>query len=57
MVAWLEPVRHLSPFFQYTGHDPLRTGLSPTAVTVTLVSIVILDAAAVWAFRRRDVGT
>jgi ABC-2 type transport system permease protein len=57
LVGWLEPLRRLSPFFQYSGHDPLRTGLSPTAAFVTIASSVLLVVAAVRAFRRRDVGT
>jgi ABC-2 type transport system permease protein len=56
MVDWLEPVRRFSPFFQYNGHDPMHAGLSATAVTVTVASIVVFVTAAVWAFRRRDVG-
>lgn len=56
LVDWLEPLRRVSPFFQYSGHDPLRTGLSWTAVLVTVASSAILLAASVWTFRRRDVG-
>ncbi|HEX4822105.1 MAG TPA: ABC transporter permease subunit [Acidimicrobiales bacterium] len=57
MVGWLEPIRRFSPFFQYNGHDPMHTGLAPTAVAVSITSIVLLVAGAVWMFRRRDVGT
>jgi ABC-2 type transport system permease protein len=57
LVDWLEPARRLSPFFQYSGHDPLRTGLSPLAAAVTTASIVVLVVAALAAFDRRDVGT
>lgn len=57
LVGWLEPLRRFSPFFQYSGHDPLRTGLSPAAVLVAVASSVVLLAAAVWTFQRRDVGT
>lgn len=57
LVDWLEPLRGFSPFFQYSGHDPLHAGLSIPAAVVSVVSIVLLVAAAVWAFRRRDVGT
>ncbi len=56
LVDWLEPVRKFSPFFQYSGHDPLRTGFSGPAVAVTVASTLVLLAAAVWAFRRRDIA-
>ena len=35
----------------------MRTGLSLAAVVITVASIVALAAAAVWLFRRRDIGT
>ncbi len=57
LVGWLEPVRKLSPFYQYSGHDPLHTGISVAAVAVTAASTVVLVAAAMWAFERRDVTT
>jgi ABC-2 type transport system permease protein len=57
LVGWLKPLRPLSPFFQYSGHDPLRHGWSPDALAVTVGSTLILVAASVVAIRRRDVGT
>jgi ABC-2 type transport system permease protein len=57
LVGWLKPIRKASPFFQYIGHDPLRTGLSWSALGVTLVSIVVLVCAAVVALQHRDIGT
>ena len=57
LVGWLKPVRPLSPFYQYSGHDPLRSGLWPFGVVVAVVSTAILVIAAVYAFQRRDVGT
>jgi ABC-2 type transport system permease protein len=54
-VDWLEPVRKISPFYQYLGHDPIRTGLSATAVGITSLSTLVLVVLAVLAFRRRDV--
>jgi ABC-2 type transport system permease protein len=57
LVGWLEPVRRFSPFFQYSGHDPLRSGASIPAILVTALSTVVLVAAAAAAFQRRDVGT
>ena len=57
LVDWLGPIRRFSPFYQYAGHDPMRTGLSPTSVAITCASVAVLVAAAVWRFRQRDVGT
>lgn len=56
VVSWLKPVQKISPFFQYSGHDPLRNGLSWPAVLVAVTTIVVLAAIAVVAFRRRDVA-
>jgi len=57
LVGWLEPVRTFSPFFQYSGHDPLRTGFSGPAIAVSVASTVLLTVASAWAFRRRDIAT
>jgi ABC-2 type transport system permease protein len=56
VVSWLKPVQQLSPFYQYSGHDPLRHGLSWPAILVAAATIVVLAAVAVAAFRRRDVA-
>ncbi|HEX9033331.1 MAG TPA: ABC transporter permease subunit, partial [Streptosporangiaceae bacterium] len=55
VVSWLEPAQKFSPFYQYSGHDPLRHGLSWLAVLVAAATIGVLAALAVAAFRRRDV--
>ncbi len=55
MVSWLEPLQRYSPFFQYVGHDPLRTGVSGPAAAVAALTIAVLVAVAVWGFQRRDV--
>jgi ABC-2 type transport system permease protein len=57
LVGWLEPVREFSPFYQYSGHDPLRNGFSSLAIAVSVASTVVLVLASVRAFRRRDVAT
>jgi ABC-2 type transport system permease protein len=54
-VGWLEPFRKISPFYQYLGHDPIRTGLSVPAAAITTASTLLLVVATVVAFRRRDV--
>jgi ABC-2 type transport system permease protein len=56
VVSWLEPAQKFSPFYQYSGHDPLRHGLSWPAVLVAVLTIAVLAALAVAAFRRRDVA-
>lgn len=55
LVDWLQPFQKASPFYQYVGHDPLRNGLDAGGVTVAVVTVAVLVAAAVWGFRRRDV--
>jgi ABC-2 type transport system permease protein len=55
-VSWLQPVRKLSPFYQYIGHDPIRRGVSVTAVGIAVATVVALVAVAVWSFRRRDLA-
>jgi ABC-2 type transport system permease protein len=55
LVTWLQPLRPASPFYQYLGHDPIRTGIDPAALTVTAASITALVAVAAWLFRRRDI--
>lgn len=55
IVSWLEPFQKLSPFYQYIGHDPLRSGLSWTSVSVAVATVVVLAVVAVLGLRRRDV--
>jgi ABC-2 type transport system permease protein len=55
-VSWLQPVRKLSPFYQFNGHDPLRNGVSGAAVLIAVGTVVVLVALAVAGFRRRDVA-
>jgi len=56
-VAWLEPWRLLSPFWYYTGHDPLRTGFRVAdPIVLAMISVVALGVALV-AFEGRDLAT
>ena len=55
LVDWLRPFQRLSPFYQYSAHDPLRTGVSWPAVAVAVLTIAAQVAVAVWGFGRRDV--
>ena len=56
VVSWLQPTQKFSPFYQYSGHDPLRHGLSWPATLVAVSTILVLAAIAVAAFRRRDIA-
>jgi ABC-2 type transport system permease protein len=50
-IAWL---KYLSPFYYYTGHDPIADGIDVGGVVVLTVATVVLVAIAVVGFRRRD---
>lgn len=54
MVSWLEPVQKFSPFYQYSAHDPLRTGMSYPALLVSVVTFLVLVSVGVRGFARRD---
>jgi ABC-2 type transport system permease protein len=56
VVSWLRPAQKFSPFYQYSGHDPLRHGLSLAGILVAVLTILLLAATATAAFRRRDVA-
>ena len=56
LVSWLEPLQKFSPFYQYGGHDPLRTGISASGVLVAVATVLALTALAVAGLRRRDVA-
>lgn len=55
LVGWLEPLRPLSPFHSYIGHDPLLHGFAVEAAGVLALTSLALAGLAVAAFRRRDV--
>ena len=55
-VSWLSPLRKFSPFFQYVGHDPIRSGFSLLAIAVALTTALALTIAAVQLLRRRDIS-
>jgi ABC-2 type transport system permease protein len=56
-VSWLQPLRTLSPFYQFNGHDPLRNGVSAPAVLVAVETCAVLVSLAAAGFRRRDVAS
>lgn len=55
IVDWLEPFRVLSLFYYYLGNDPLNNGLDPWHTLVLVLLTLILLAASMYAFQRRDV--
>lgn len=55
-VDWLEPYRVLSPFYYYSGGDPILNGLNAWhAVVLGAITVVALGVA-LWAFDRRDLA-
>jgi len=52
----LKPLRKLSPFYQYIGHDPLHNGTDAVSIVVSAASIAVLVGLALVAFNRRDVN-
>jgi ABC-2 type transport system permease protein len=55
-VHGLEWVRYLSPFFYYSGNKPLVNGVDPGYSAVLLGAAVLLVAAGLALFRRRDLA-
>ena len=56
LVGALSPLRQASPFYQYSAVDPLRHGLTFAHATPLAVTALLLVAAAVVAFDRRDLS-
>ncbi len=55
-VDWLEPFRLLSPFYYYSGGDPIVNGLDPLHAFVLAAISFVAVAYALWAFERRDLA-
>lgn len=55
-VDGLEPVRLASPFYYYSGGDPILNGLDPVHALVLAGLTVVLLASALWSFERRDLA-
>lgn len=52
----LEPLRLLSPFYYYSGGDPIQNGIDPAhALALAGITVVAL-AIAGWTFERRDLA-
>lgn len=56
LVDGLEWAERLSPFFYYLDHNPLQSGFSFGYGAVLAGLAAVFLAAAVWGFRRRDIG-
>jgi ABC-2 type transport system permease protein len=56
LVSGLKPFRPLSPFWWYSGHDPLNHGLEPLHMLLLVAVTLVCLAAAVFAFERRDLA-
>jgi ABC-2 type transport system permease protein len=56
LVNGLRKFRPLSPFWWYSGNNPLTKGLSPLHVSLLLAVTVCTVATAAFTFTRRDVG-
>ncbi len=54
-IDWLDPFKHLSPFYWALGSDPLANGLPAGSVLALIGTAVVLVAAAMLVFARRDV--
>jgi ABC-2 type transport system permease protein len=55
LVSWLRPLRPISPFYAYNGHDPLRSGPWTAGIVIVVLTTAVVVAAAAVAFGRRDV--
>jgi ABC-2 type transport system permease protein len=56
LVDALKRFRPLSPFWWYSGHDPLRNGLEPLHVVLLVAATLACIAAALVVFDRRDLA-
>ncbi|MGZ4154959.1 MAG: ABC transporter permease subunit [Actinomycetota bacterium] len=56
-VSWLEPYRVLSPFYYYTGHDPLRNGFRPLDPIVLAGIAAVAIVIGLVTFEDRDLAT
>ena len=57
LVSALRWLKYLSPFYYYTGHDPLTRGVNIPGLVVLALVTFVLTAIAVWSIERRDLRT
>jgi ABC-2 type transport system permease protein len=55
-VSWLEPVRPLSPFYYYSGSEPLVNGVDTVHALVLVAIAAVATLVALWRFERRDLA-
>jgi len=55
-VSWIEPLRPLSPFYYYSGSQPLTNGLHTVHALVLVGISAVALAVALRAFERRDLA-
>lgn len=55
MVTWLEPWQRTSPFYQYSGHDPIQHGFAAGSAVIALATATAFVIVAIVGFDRRDV--
>jgi ABC-2 type transport system permease protein len=53
-VDWLDPFRWISPFYYYSGGDPMINGLDASHALVLAAIAVVALGVALWTFERRD---
>ena len=56
LVSGLQRFRPLSPFWWYSGNDPLHRGLEPLHIALLVGTTLVCIATAVLVFQRRDVA-
>ncbi|HET9729864.1 MAG TPA: ABC transporter permease subunit [Acidimicrobiia bacterium] len=57
LVDGLKPFRPLSPFWWYSGNNPLLHGLSAVHISLLVATVVVSVAAGAFVFDRRDVAS
>ncbi len=57
LVSWLRPVRNLSLWQHTLGVDPLGSGFHLDRIALVIVVTLVVGAAGLWAFDRRDLAT
>jgi ABC-2 type transport system permease protein len=55
LVEGVKQVRPASPFWWYSGHDPLRHGIEPLHLVLLVATALVCFAAALAVFERRDI--
>ena len=54
LVDGLDWLKYLSPFYYYSGHDPLTNGVDVGGLVVLGVAALVFTVVAVAGLRRRD---